>query len=47
MAGGCNLTRDTGAAIEEAGFVVLRKRRFKFPEGRVGLPHILGSARRT
>lgn len=47
MAGGCNLHRDTGAAIEAAGFHVLRKRRFRFPEGRVGLPHILGTARRT
>ena len=47
IAGGCNLTRDTGAAIEDAGFVVLRKRRFRFPEGRFGLPHILGTARRT
>jgi len=46
MAGGCNLQRDTGAAIEDAGFAVLHARRFQFPEGRVGLPHILGSARR-
>lgn len=47
MAGGCNLQRDTGAAIEAAGFHVLHKRRFRFPEGRIGLPHILGTARRT
>ena len=47
MAGGCNLHRDTGAAIEAAGFHVLHKRRFRFPEGRIGLPHILGTARRT
>jgi SAM-dependent methyltransferase len=47
MSGGCNLHRDTGAAIEAAGFHVLHKRRFRFPEGRIGLPHILGTARRT
>lgn len=47
MSGGCNLHRDTGAAIEDAGFTVLRSRRFQFPEGRIGLPHILGTARRT
>jgi ubiquinone/menaquinone biosynthesis C-methylase UbiE len=47
VAGGCHLTRDTRAAIEGAGFMVQRSRRFPFPPGRFGLPHILGSARRT
>jgi ubiquinone/menaquinone biosynthesis C-methylase UbiE len=47
VAGGCHLTRDTRAAIDRAGFIVQRSRRFPFPPGRFGLPHILGSARRT
>src|SRR3954468_24989777 len=47
VAGGCHLTRDTRAAIEAAGFIVQHSRRFPFPTGRFGLPHILGSARRT
>ncbi|HEX4717364.1 MAG TPA: class I SAM-dependent methyltransferase [Thermoleophilaceae bacterium] len=46
VAGGCHLTRDTRAAIEDAGFIVRRSRRFQFPSGNFGLPHILGSARR-
>jgi ubiquinone/menaquinone biosynthesis C-methylase UbiE len=46
VAGGCHLTRDTRAAMEQAGFMVQRSRRFPFPPGRFGLPHILGSARR-
>jgi ubiquinone/menaquinone biosynthesis C-methylase UbiE len=46
MAGGCHMTRDTRAAMEQAGFMVQRSRRFPFPPGRFGLPHILGSARR-
>jgi hypothetical protein len=46
MAGGCHMTRDTRKAMEQAGFVVQRSRRFPFPPGRFGLPHILGSARR-
>jgi ubiquinone/menaquinone biosynthesis C-methylase UbiE len=46
MAGGCHLTRDTRAAIDRAGFIVQRSRRFPFPPGPLGLPHILGSARR-
>ena len=46
MAGGCHLTRDTRAAMDRAGFIVQRSRRFPFPPGRLGIPHILGSARR-
>jgi SAM-dependent methyltransferase len=46
MSGGCHMTRDTRAAIEGAGFIVQRSRRFPFPPGNFGLPHILGSARR-
>jgi ubiquinone/menaquinone biosynthesis C-methylase UbiE len=46
MAGGCHLTRDTRAAIDRAGFIVQRSRRFPFPPGKLGIPHILGSARR-
>lgn len=47
IAGGCHMTRDTRAAIEQAGFMVQRSRRFPFPPGPFGIPHILGSARRT
>jgi ubiquinone/menaquinone biosynthesis C-methylase UbiE len=46
VAGNCHLTRDTRAAIEHNGFTVQRSRRFPFPPGPFGLPHILGSARR-
>ena len=46
IAGGCHMTRDTRKAMEQAGFTVQRSRRFPFPPGRFGLPHILGSARR-
>lgn len=46
VAGGCHLTRDTRAAIDRNGFIVQRSRRFPFPPGPFGLPHILGSARR-
>jgi ubiquinone/menaquinone biosynthesis C-methylase UbiE len=47
VAGGCHLTRDTRAAIERAGFRIQRSRRFPFPPGRFGVPHILGTARRA
>jgi ubiquinone/menaquinone biosynthesis C-methylase UbiE len=46
IAGGCHMTRDTRAAIDAAGFIVQRSRRFQFPPGNFGLSHILGSARR-
>jgi len=43
---GCHLARDTGTAIEDAGFVIERCRRFPFGPGPFQIPHILGSARR-
>jgi ubiquinone/menaquinone biosynthesis C-methylase UbiE len=46
VAGGCHMTRDTRTAMEEAGFMVQRSRRFPFPPGAFAIPHILGSARR-
>jgi ubiquinone/menaquinone biosynthesis C-methylase UbiE len=48
LGGGCHLSRDTGAAIERAGFIIESSRRFPFtpmpfpPK----IPHILGVARR-
>ena len=41
LGAGCHLARDTGAAIEQAGFTIDRSRRVTFN----GLPHILGVAR--
>ncbi|MGH2984336.1 MAG: class I SAM-dependent methyltransferase [Solirubrobacterales bacterium] len=48
VAGGCHLARDTGAAIERAGFTILRSERFPFsPTAALpSIPHILGVARR-
>lgn len=48
LAGGCHAARDTGAAIERAGFVVERCERFPFRPGTFGpaIPHVLGIARR-
>jgi SAM-dependent methyltransferase len=47
MLGGCHASRDTGAAIERAGFEVERCKRFTFsPVPLSPLPHILGVARR-
>ena len=46
VAGGCHLARDTGAAIESAGFAVERCRRVPFPPtGPLALPHLIGVAR--
>lgn len=48
VGGGCNLTRDTERAIEQAGFTVERVRRFDFlVNGRSGpaSPSIIGAAR--
>lgn len=48
VAGGCHLSRDTGTAIEQAGFQVEDKKRFRFSPGPPipAIPHILGVARR-
>ena len=49
LGGGCHLTRQTEAAIEEAGFAIERVERFEFAPSvldRLAASHILGSARR-
>jgi SAM-dependent methyltransferase len=48
IAGGCHPARDTGAAIEAAGFSIERSARFGFSASAVEprVPHILGVARR-
>lgn len=48
VAGGCHLTRDTQAAIEQAGFEIQASRRFGFSPGPPvpPIPHVLGIARR-
>jgi ubiquinone/menaquinone biosynthesis C-methylase UbiE len=49
VAGGCHPDRDTGRAIEEAGFEIDRCRRFTFRHSLLDLPvapRILGAARR-
>lgn len=48
VGGGCHLSRDTGAAIEQAGFEVETSKRFSFTPGAPvpPIPHILGVARR-
>lgn len=44
--GGCHATRETGAAIERAGFTIERCERFTFSPGPLApLPYILGVAR--
>jgi ubiquinone/menaquinone biosynthesis C-methylase UbiE len=45
LAGGCHAARDTAAAIEQAGFVIERMRRFPFAAGPVSVPHVIGVAR--
>src|ERR671915_1993303 len=50
VAGGCHPDRDTGRAIEEAGFAIERCRRFSFQPTLLDLPvapRILGVARRS
>jgi ubiquinone/menaquinone biosynthesis C-methylase UbiE len=49
VAGGCHLSRDTGAAIEDAGFQVESQERFPFSPGAPvpPIPHILGVGRRV
>lgn len=48
VAGGCHPTRETGRAIEQAGFAIERCDRFGFAPSRLQppIPHILGLARR-
>jgi ubiquinone/menaquinone biosynthesis C-methylase UbiE len=48
IAGGCHPARDTGAAIQAAGFAIERSDRFGFSASAVepSVPHILGVARR-
>jgi SAM-dependent methyltransferase len=49
IAGGCHPARDTGAAIERAGFAIRRSERFPFAASMFepAIPHILGTAERT
>ena len=49
LCGGCHVSRDTAAAIRNAGFTIERLDRFRFPDTRRPLPsspHILGVASR-
>lgn len=46
LAGGCHAGRDTGAAIEAAGFRIERLRRFEFGPTPLTVPHVIGVARR-
>jgi ubiquinone/menaquinone biosynthesis C-methylase UbiE len=48
VGGGCHMSRDTGTAIEQAGFTIEDRKRFSFTPGAPvpPLPHILGVARR-
>jgi hypothetical protein len=48
VAGGCHLSRDTRAAIENIGFRIESEERFPFTPGPPvpAIPHILGVARR-
>lgn len=49
VGGGCHLSRDTGEAIERAGFAIESQERFAFTPGAPvpPIPHILGVARRS
>lgn len=49
-AGGCHTSRDTAAAIVDAGFTIEAIDRLRFPDGPVPTPtspHVLGTARRA
>jgi len=46
LGAGCHLSRDTLAAIAAAGFTVEQLRRFSSGPGPLGVPFVLGSARR-
>ena len=47
LGGGCNLDRDTVAAVQAAGFEVEHLRRFDIPRGGPVAPHVIGVALRT
>jgi ubiquinone/menaquinone biosynthesis C-methylase UbiE len=47
LGAGCHLSRDTVAAIGAAGFTVERVRRFTSGPGPLGVPFVLGAARRA
>lgn len=46
LGGGCHLSRDTVAEITAAGFAIERLRRFSSGPGGLGIPFVLGVARR-
>jgi len=46
LGAGCHLTRDTVRAITDAGFTLERQRRFTSGPGALGIPFVLGMARR-
>ena len=46
LGGGCHLSRDTVAAIAAGGFAVEKLRRFSSGPGGLGIPFVLGVARR-
>jgi ubiquinone/menaquinone biosynthesis C-methylase UbiE len=49
LLGGCHTSRDTLAAITDAGFQITSVQRFRFPDSRLpqpAAPHVLGVARR-
>ena len=47
LGGGCHLKRDTVAAISDAGFKIEKLRRFSSGPGSMGVPFVLGVARRA
>jgi ubiquinone/menaquinone biosynthesis C-methylase UbiE len=47
LGGGCHLRRDTLAAISGAGFTIEKLRRFSSGPGPMGVPFVLGVARRA
>jgi ubiquinone/menaquinone biosynthesis C-methylase UbiE len=47
LGGGCHLARDTVGTIAAAGFTIERMRRFTSGPGPLGVPFVLGAARRA